>query len=295
MESRMEESILNHSVAISRIEDCEDNMNVCKGDIDVVKIEQALMGRDIRMLEGAMGGTQEDLERLGGRVDEWVATSRRISSLCETNSRSMGMEIQRVQRKTRGHVEGLFQKFEKVNDVIDKKIVHQDEEMDQVVELVEQKIDVKMGEFSSDLMEALEIEENRRKALETKVAGLEEKLEITIAHVANLASLLLSVQACVAEVEDAVMEETKEDGGEVLSSSSSDSDPVENMVAILVPAPSAVHTLVEIPEEFIPPILQPSFSVPSTPSPEYVQALEDDPAHDGTPEYWADPKAGVDH
>jgi hypothetical protein len=96
MESRMEESILNHSVVISRIEDCEDDMNICKGDIDVVKVEQASMGRDIRMLEGAMGGTQEDLERLGGRVDKWVVTSCRISSLCETNSQSMGMEIQRV-------------------------------------------------------------------------------------------------------------------------------------------------------------------------------------------------------
>jgi hypothetical protein len=67
------------------------------------------------------------------------------------------------------------------------------------------------------------------------------------------------------------------------------------MVAILVLAPSAVHTLVEIPEEFVPLILRPSSSVLSTPSLEYVQALEDDLAHDGTPEYWADPKAGVDH
>jgi hypothetical protein len=33
----MEESILNHSIAISRIEDCEDNMQVCKGDIDVLR------------------------------------------------------------------------------------------------------------------------------------------------------------------------------------------------------------------------------------------------------------------
>jgi hypothetical protein len=62
----MEESILNHSVAISRIEDCKDDMQVCKGDIDAIKIEQASMGWDIRMLEGAMGGTQEDLENLGG-------------------------------------------------------------------------------------------------------------------------------------------------------------------------------------------------------------------------------------
>jgi hypothetical protein len=80
-----------------------------------------------------------------------------------------------------------------------------------------------------------------------------------------------------------------------VSSSSSDLDPVENMVAIPIPAPSIVHTLVEIPEEFVPPILRPSSSVLSTPSLEYVQALEDDPAHDGIPEYWVDPKAGVNH
>jgi hypothetical protein len=47
MELRMEESILNHSVAISRIEDCKDDMQVCKGDIDNTKIEQVSMGRDI--------------------------------------------------------------------------------------------------------------------------------------------------------------------------------------------------------------------------------------------------------
>ena len=97
MESRMEESILNHSVAISRIEDFKDNMNVCKNDIDVLKIKQASMGQNIHMLEGAMGGTQEDLVKLSGRVDAFVASSCRVSSLCKTNTRSMGSEIQRVQ------------------------------------------------------------------------------------------------------------------------------------------------------------------------------------------------------
>jgi hypothetical protein len=169
-------------------------------------------------------------------------------------------------------------------------------EMDRVVELVGQKVDAKMGEFSSDLMEALEIEENRRKDLEAKVAFLEEKLVNSLTHTADLVALVLSVQSCVVELEDAVMEESEEgDGGEVVSSSSSDLDPVENLVAIPVPAPSFVHTLVEIPEEFVPLILRPPLSIPSTPSPEYVQALEDDPAHDGIPEYWADPEAGVDH
>ena len=89
------------------------------------------------------------------------------------------------------------------------------------------------------------------------------------------------------------MEEPEEEDAEVLSSLSSDIDPVENMVVILVPAPSVVHMLVEIPEEFVPPILRPSLSVTSTPSPEYVQVLEEDPSHTGIPEYWADPEVGL--
>jgi hypothetical protein len=69
MESRMEESILNHSVAISRIEDCEDDMQVCKGDINSIKIEQASMARDVWMLEASMGSVHEQLEDLGNRVN----------------------------------------------------------------------------------------------------------------------------------------------------------------------------------------------------------------------------------
>jgi hypothetical protein len=61
----MEESILNHGVAISRIEDCEDDMNVCKNDIDHAKLEQASMGRDIQMLEASMDSVHEQLETLG--------------------------------------------------------------------------------------------------------------------------------------------------------------------------------------------------------------------------------------
>jgi paraquat-inducible protein B len=294
MESRMEESILNHGVAISRIGDCEDDMNVCKNDVDTLKLEQASMGRDIRMLEGAMGGTQEDLENVSSQVDSFVSMTQRTSALVEGNACFLA-EVQRGQLEVRGLAENLNQKFIRVNDIVDKKIVQMDEELDRVVGLVGEKIDTKMGEFSSDLMEALELEENRRKDLEAKVAFLEEKLVNSLTHTANLVTLILSIQARVSEVEDAVMEESEEGGEEVVSSSSSDLDPVENMVAIPVPALSVIHTLVEIPEEFVPLILQPSLAVPSTPSPEYVQALEDDPAHDGTPEYWADPEAGINH
>jgi hypothetical protein len=295
MESRIEELIANHGMAISRIEDCEDDMQVCKGDVDNTKIQLSSTQRDVHMLEALMGSAHKQLETLGDRINGCFAETRQTCSLSETNNWSLGLEIQRVQRESWEEIEGLYSKFKRVNAIINKKTIRMDEELDQVVGLVGEKIDVKMGEFSADLMEALEVGENCWKDLEAKVTGLEERLEHTLAHVANLASLLLSVQTRVAEVEDAVMEGTEEDAeGEVLSTSSSDLDPVENMVVIPIPGPSIVHTLVEIPEEFVPPILCTSSPALPTPSPEYVQALEEDPSHVGVPKYWADPEVGND-
>jgi chromosome segregation ATPase len=233
MESRMEESILNHGVAISQIEECEDDMNICKNDVDTLKLEQASMGRDVQMLEVSMGSVHEELENLGSRMDGCVVAGRRTASLVEGNARFLAM-VQSGQVEVRELAEDLNWKFVQINEAIDKKMVRQDEGLDRVVGLVGEKINAKMGEFSSDLMEALEIEENRRKDLEAKVAFLEEKLVNSLNHTADLVRLVLSVQARVAEVEDAMMEESEESGQEVASSSSSDLDPVENTVAIPV-------------------------------------------------------------
>jgi hypothetical protein len=211
MESRMEESILNQGVAISRIKDCEDNMNICKNDGDTLRLEQGSMGRDIQMLEALMGSVHEELENLGSRMDGCVAAGRRTASLVEGNARFLAT-VRSGQVEVCELAEDLNRKFSRINEVIDKKMVRQDKELDRVVGLVGEKIDMKMGEFSSDLMEALEIEENRRKDLETKVAFLEEKLVNSLNHTADLVCLVLSVQTCVAEVEDAMMEESEEDG-----------------------------------------------------------------------------------
>jgi hypothetical protein len=48
-------------------------MQVCKNDIDMLRIEQSSMGRDIRMLEASMGSVHEQLENLGDRMDGCVA------------------------------------------------------------------------------------------------------------------------------------------------------------------------------------------------------------------------------
>ena len=290
----MEESIGNHSVAISRIEDLEDDMKICKVDIDQRKIHGASVDRDIRMLEASLGNAFEQLERVENRVDGCYVETRRVCSLSETNTRSMGLEIQRVQQESRKEIQGLFFKFERVNQIFDKQAVRMEEKLEQTVSLVEEKINSKIGEITADWVEALEIEEARRKDLEEKVAFLEEKITNCLLHQADTVNLVLALQGRLAQVEDVVMEESEDEAEVPSPSSSSDLDPVENMVAIPVPAPSVVHTLVEIPEEFIPPVLRSSPPVASTPSPEYVQALEEDPASYGVPEFWADPEAGLD-
>ena len=290
----MKESISNHSVAISRIEDLEDDMKICKEDIDQRKIHGASVDRDICMLEASMGNTFKQLERVEDGVDGCFAETRQVCTLSETSSRLLGMEIQKVQRESWKEIEGLFSKFERVNQIFDKKTIRMEEELERTVSLVEEKINSKIGEITADWMEALEIEEARRKDLEEKVTFLEEKISNCLLHQADTVNLILALQGLLTQVEDVVMEESEEEDVEVPSSSSSDLDPVENMVVIPIPAPSIIHTLVEVPEEFIPPILWSSLSVTSTPSPEYVQALEEDPASHGVPEFWADPKARHD-
>jgi hypothetical protein len=267
----------------SRLEDTEDNMKICQNDVNVLKLEQVSMGRDINMLEASMGSAHEQLEDLGNRMDGCVAAGRRTAAIVEGNTRFLAT-VRSGQVEVRELAEDLNQKFVQINEIIDKKMVRQDEELDRVVRL-----------FGERVEEAVASEEARRVALEGKVAFLEEKLTDSLLRWSDLVNLVLTLQNRVGEIEDAMMEESEGSGPEVVSSSSSDLDPIENMVAIPVPAPSIVHTLVAIPEEYIPPILRPSSAIPSTPSPEYVQALEDDPAHGGTPEYWADPEAGVDH
>jgi hypothetical protein len=270
-------------VIVSRLDDAKDNMTICQHDIDVLKLEQVSMGRDVRMLEASMGSAHEQLESLGDRMDGCVAANRRTASIVEGNARFLAT-VRSGQVEVRELAEDLNRKFTRINEVIDRKMVCQDKELDRVV-----------GLFGERMEEVVASETAQRVALEEKVAFLEEKLTNSLLRSSDLVNLVLTLQNRVGEIEDAVMEESEGDGQEVVSSSSSDLDPIENMVAIPVPAPSVIHTLVAIPEEYIPPVLRSSSAVPSTPSPEYVQALEDDPAHDGTPEYWADPEAGIDH
>ena len=93
----MEESFTNHSVAILRIEDCEDDMKICKEDIDQHKICLSSVDWDIHMLEALMGRVHEQLEDLDDRMTGCHAKVHRVGSLSESHSRALGLEIKRVQ------------------------------------------------------------------------------------------------------------------------------------------------------------------------------------------------------
>jgi hypothetical protein len=130
-----------------------------------------------------------------------------------------------------------------------------------------------------------------RATSESKVSNLEMKLKEAMEAISALTTLVVSLQGRVGELEDAVMDEALDADGEgtAVSTSSLEFDPVENMVAIPIPPPIIHNALIpiEVPEAFIPPSLR------TTPSPPYVQAREEDPEHDGVPEYWADPAVGL--
>jgi predicted nucleic acid-binding Zn-ribbon protein len=261
-------------------------MLVCKTNVDVFRIQMSSMEKDIKDIEMSVDNSQLRLEKVEDQIEGLVNSMSRLncqSSVSQVNHRLLDSEIQRVQGEACWDHESLLGKFATNNTIIDRKFIRFDEELERVMDLAGQRIDGKFGEFSSDFMEAVEIEENRKKDLEEKVTALETKLEHTLAHMANLAALLLSVQSWVLEVKDAIMEESGEEDGEgdmAVSTSSPEFNPVENMVVIPIP-PSIIHTLIpiEVPKTFIPP------SLCSTPSPPYIEAHEEDPLHNGIPEY----------
>jgi hypothetical protein len=72
----MVEMSQGHDIAISRLEDVEDNMQVVKSDIDVTKIQLSSVEREIRLLDSSMDNTHKQLEDLGDWVDGFVGSLR---------------------------------------------------------------------------------------------------------------------------------------------------------------------------------------------------------------------------
>jgi hypothetical protein len=157
-----------------------------------------------------------------------------------------------------------------------------EEELDRVMALVGKKIQSGMEDLNTRFAEALELEGWRYGALARDMELVKSWLETAQENNILLVTHLSAFQVRITKVEDVLMNDLDAEGEPL--DLSSDLDPVKNIIAIPVPGPSMVHTLVpvEVPSEFIPPPLR------VTPSPPYVADRVEDPEHSSVPESWVD-------
>jgi hypothetical protein len=256
--------------------DCDD-----KGDINDIKIQMDFLHHDIGDNNNSINNLNIWRDCVDDCLDGLTQSIQSNTKFASSVSRASLMEAQCIEKELRLMIEGWFGKLERCNTIINKKFVNLEEELDKVVALVGEKIQSGMEDLSSRLSEALELEGRWYGVLARDVEMLKSRLETSQATNVLLSSLVSSLQGRITELEEAVIEESDNDAkGDVVSSSLLDLEPVENMVAIPIPAPSVVHTLV--PMEFIPP------SLCSSPPP-YVEAVGEDPLHGGVLEYWVNP------
>jgi chromosome segregation ATPase len=287
MDVHMDECSQNHKVLVSRTEDLEDDMQIVKTDVNVMKIEMSSYQRDVDRVEASMKDVESSidnahfrLEKVEDCVDGMVSSIRSISSLSASNAHALGLEIQKVQGEGRMQLDGFFKKFERMNEILDKKSVHMDEELDRVMALVGEKIDVGLVGLKAEFQEALEAEGRRYGILARDLELVKSYLKTAQVNNEPLVLRLSNFQIHLTDIEDAVMESSDAEGEP--SDSSSDLEPVENMVAIPVPGPSVITTLIPVDSKYIPPVLR------VTPSPLYVAEQSKDPAHGGVLEFWAE-------
>ena len=62
---------------------------------------------------------------------------------------ALSSKIQAVHQESRKEIEGLFSKFKRVNQIFNKKTIRM-EELERTVSLVEGKIDVRIGEITTN-------------------------------------------------------------------------------------------------------------------------------------------------
>jgi chromosome segregation ATPase len=231
----MEEINQNHDIVISRLEDIEDDMQVVQSNINVAKVQLLLVEREIRLLDSSMDNTHKQLKDLGDQVDGFVGSLCRHRADALRDTQVIGTELESFRKETIGQIESWSGRFERNNKIINKKFVQLDTELEKVVDLAGAKICTEVGVIATDFTEAMEIEEVQWLALEAKIASLEEKLGHACKEIARLSSVMVIMQGRVGDLEDAVMEDVEEEDAEgdtAVSTSSSEFDLVENMVAI---------------------------------------------------------------
>jgi hypothetical protein len=218
-----------------------------------------------------------------------VSSLQTYNNQYTTSHQALFQEMHQHKWEAREDHESLLGKLARSDDIIDKKFVQVDTELEKVMGLVGDKIEKEVGKIATEFAEAMDFEEEWRATSEAKVASLETRLGEALDAISSLTTLVVALQGRVGELEDGVMEEASDVDGEgtAVSTSLSEFDPVENMVAIPIPPPVITLIPIEVPEAFIPPSLR------SSPSPPYVANIGEDPESHGVLEFWADSEAGL--
>jgi hypothetical protein len=129
-----------HQAFDNQLEDVEDEMVVCKMDVDVFQIQISLMEKEVKDVEMSVDNAHLQLEKVGDWVDGFVSSLHCYSNISLTNNQSLGLEVQQVQREARSDYESLLGKFAINNTIINRKFVQFDEELEKVVDLTGTKI-----------------------------------------------------------------------------------------------------------------------------------------------------------
>ena len=140
-------------------------MQVAKVNINVLWIRMLLSEGEVSRLqtnvwdlESSVDSSHFRLEKIEDHMDGFVSSTHCQTQLCMTNTWLMGLEIQRVQWEWRKGHEDLLLKLSTTGDVIDKKFICLDEELERVIDLVGQKIEAKFEEFILDYTETVAAE-----------------------------------------------------------------------------------------------------------------------------------------
>ena len=148
-----------HQAFNNCMEDVEDEIQVVKMDIDVLRIwmssmegETNSLQKGLQDVEMSVNNSHLCLEKVEDRVDSFINSLWRYSQTATASSHALGIEIQKVQQEWRTDHKNLLLKFSTNNDIIDRKFVRLNKELERVVDLVGQKIDAKFGEFSSNFL-----------------------------------------------------------------------------------------------------------------------------------------------
>jgi hypothetical protein len=110
------------------------------------------------------------------------------------DTQAVGLELESFKKETMRQVESWSGRFKHNNEVIDKKFVQLDTELEKVVDLARAKIRTKVGVIATDFAKAMEIEEAWWSSLEVKIVSLEEKLECACEEIACLSSVMVIMQ-----------------------------------------------------------------------------------------------------